>query len=357
MRDREGGKAMYTIVMVDDDLVSLMQIKKVITESCPDFGVIGLSCNINEGMRLIAELNPDLIMMNVKWLISQAPFETGCLSIALIGVYQEIDDFRSIFQTEDVKCVIGKPVQPKEVQDAILKVSLVIKSRRFIESRQAFSDSTEKILEDIEQENTLEMPPDLIKCLSCLKKVTTDVLEYSKEMYRFLCLMHNAIVQKKITAIETTSSPTYNRLSLSNNLNEVDQIVFDYCDFVISLLLKSKCNYHPIIHEVLIEINRNYQKPLTLDTLGAKFYLNRTYLCQIFKQEVGISFVEYLTNVRIKKAKQLLKAGDSIAIVGEKVGYNNYRYFSQVFKKKEGFPPSKYRKYWTKTMTKGSNNF
>lgn len=336
---------MYKVIIVDDDFQTMMRIKKVITEECRDFEVAGFSSRIDEGMRLVEEKDPELVIMNVKWLISRAPFASGCTSIAIIDVYQEIDYFRSIFQAENVKCVIGKPIRSQEVQDAIYKVSLVIQSQHFIRYQQEFNKSIENILASIMEERIIEIMPEVSNCLSFLKKETTNLLEYSKEIYRSICLIHNLMVQKGIANYNEITPPTYSQLTLSGRLSEVDDIVIGYFDSVIDLLLKSESNYHPIIHKILLLISKDFHKPLTLETLGAQFYLNGAYLCQLFRKEVGISFVEYLTNVRLEKAKLLLEEGESIASVGEKVGYSNYRYFSQVFKKKIGMTPSKYREH------------
>ncbi len=76
------------------------------------------------------------------------------------------------------------------------------------------------------------------------------------------------------------------------------------------------------------------------------FYMNSDYLGKLFKKEVGEKFSAYLVNLRIEKAKELIKnSGDVkvIDIAGE-VGFgNNPRYFSQVFKKHTGYTPSEYK--------------
>ena len=64
----------------------------------------------------------------------------------------------------------------------------------------------------------------------------------------------------------------------------------------------------------------------------------------MFKKETGMSFISYLTNVRLEHAVELLNTtADKSYMIAEKVGYTEPNYFSYVFKKKYGVSPSKYR--------------
>jgi two-component system response regulator YesN len=70
-----------------------------------------------------------------------------------------------------------------------------------------------------------------------------------------------------------------------------------------------------------------------------------TYLSKLLKHETGASFVDYLTQVRIKKAIQLMNdPAEKIYEIAEKVGYSNQHYFSTAFKKVLGFSPMEYRR-------------
>lgn len=83
---------------------------------------------------------------------------------------------------------------------------------------------------------------------------------------------------------------------------------------------------------------------LSLASAAKVFYLNSSYLSRIFKKETGRSFVEYLTDLRIEKAKLLLKNSDlKIYEIAERVGIDNPNYFGILFKKVEGCSPLEYR--------------
>jgi len=97
--------------------------------------------------------------------------------------------------------------------------------------------------------------------------------------------------------------------------------------------------------ELVNYINANYHRELYLKDLAAKFYINQFYCCELFKKFLGKTFSEYIANLRMEKACELIKSRDlSIEKVAEMVGYNDYYYFNKVFKKYYGTTPAKYRK-------------
>lgn len=71
--------------------------------------------------------------------------------------------------------------------------------------------------------------------------------------------------------------------------------------------------------------------------------MSTTYISVLFKDQMGESCIKYLTKIRIEHAKKLLKAGARVNEVSEKVGYFNYRHFTEQFKKHVGMTPSQYR--------------
>ncbi|MEC0304971.1 helix-turn-helix domain-containing protein, partial [Terribacillus saccharophilus] len=93
--------------------------------------------------------------------------------------------------------------------------------------------------------------------------------------------------------------------------------------------------------EVFIE--NYYYKDITLQDVAARAGMNATYFSMLFKERTGTTYIKYLTNVRIKKAKELLLNGGKVKEVSEQVGYHSYRHFTEVFKKHTGVSPGLYR--------------
>lgn len=99
------------------------------------------------------------------------------------------------------------------------------------------------------------------------------------------------------------------------------------------------------IQEILKDIKENYTKEISLTSLAQTYNISVSYLSERLKEQLGMSFSEYLISKRIQKAKELLKNERlSVQQVGEQSGYKDYYYFIKVFKKATGISPSKYRK-------------
>ena len=90
--------------------------------------------------------------------------------------------------------------------------------------------------------------------------------------------------------------------------------------------------------------------------LAEEFHLSGQYISQLFKSEIGVNFLAYLTNIRMEKAKKLLLTTSlSIAEVSAQAGYGDYRVFTKVFKKTEGITPSQYRRDFLEDTGKSWN--
>ena len=110
-------------------------------------------------------------------------------------------------------------------------------------------------------------------------------------------------------------------------------------DFVVEEKMPST-----LLH-ILKYLNTNFQEKITLATLGEKFFLSEVTLCNYFKKYLGVTFLEYLSHLRITKAKELLlttkKSMEEIAVA---VGLGSANYFGLFFKKAVGLSPMQFRK-------------
>ncbi|AOV07453.1 helix-turn-helix domain-containing protein [Sporosarcina ureilytica] len=87
-----------------------------------------------------------------------------------------------------------------------------------------------------------------------------------------------------------------------------------------------------------------FHEDIGLDLIADKVDLSPNYLSAIFKQTTGTSFIEYLTNLRVEKAKEKLQDLNlAVSEIAESVGYSSSQYFSRVFKRNTGMTPSAYR--------------
>jgi len=83
---------------------------------------------------------------------------------------------------------------------------------------------------------------------------------------------------------------------------------------------------------------------LTLDKVASTVNVSPNYFSSLFNQETGMTFIEYLTDIRMEKAKDYLRcSGRKITEIGILVGYQDSHYFSYIFRKTQNCTPSEYR--------------
>lgn len=98
------------------------------------------------------------------------------------------------------------------------------------------------------------------------------------------------------------------------------------------------------IQKIVEYINANLDKEITLNDIADEMGLSVTYVSKIFKNNLGVKYIDYVNSSRIEKAKSLLKdTMVPIKEVGFKVGFNNIQTFIRVFKKYEGITPGQFR--------------
>ncbi len=95
-------------------------------------------------------------------------------------------------------------------------------------------------------------------------------------------------------------------------------------------------------------ITNNYNRDISLQELSDLFYMNPVYISQLFKKRTGMTFQNYVTILRLEKARKYLEETDLLVYeISELVGYNDTVYFSRVFEKNVGVRPSEYRRNMT----------
>ncbi|MDT8302489.1 MAG: PocR ligand-binding domain-containing protein [Sedimentisphaerales bacterium] len=121
---------------------------------------------------------------------------------------------------------------------------------------------------------------------------------------------------------------------ISTALNEFIELVYSSQDARKVSQIRPAINY----------IDANYNKPITLADVARASHLSVSRLAHIFKEQMGITIIDYLTSVRIERAKQLLLATEqNCTEICFEVGYNNQSYFTRTFKDFVGMTPRQFR--------------
>jgi two-component system, response regulator YesN len=142
----------------------------------------------------------------------------------------------------------------------------------------------------------------------------------------------------------------FQEITTLKEIKEIEKWLIDFVDENITIITDSQTKRDKsIITKAKTFIEKQYQEHLKVEDVAKSVFLSPSYFKQLFKKETGLSFTDFLMDVRIKKAKELLVSTEkNITEIAFDTGYHDSNYFSTVFKQTVGESPTAFRKRITK---------
>ena len=181
-----------------------------------------------------------------------------------------------------------------------------------------------------------------------------------KEAIESVMLRQYVLVESLLSSVSLLESVGLSRDDISDKLGELaDPVKYnesvdtakEYVRSLLTVMIEyrnklSDQRYSDIIEKAQAYIRDNYQNDdMSLQTVSSHVNVSSNHFSAIFRKETGSTFIDYLTNVRIEKAKDMLVTTSmKTSDVGFEVGYRDPHYFSYIFKKVEGMSPKEFRR-------------
>lgn len=146
---------------------------------------------------------------------------------------------------------------------------------------------------------------------------------------------------------DETTFPDMHSDVLQNEDGGVEKYLMDIIERALELREKAADNrYGEILDEVMRYIDENYaDEELSLNLVASHVNFSSNHLSAVFSQHTGQTFIKYLTDIRMGKAKELLRCtGKKSSVISAEVGYKDPHYFSFLFKKTQGMTPTQFRR-------------
>jgi two-component system response regulator YesN len=177
---------------------------------------------------------------------------------------------------------------------------------------------------------------------------TNDINGIRLQLYEFF-IMLNRFLDKESQIRYAVPKSLFEELKYIESRGEAKKYIHQYLYEVVESIHKQSSEKEPLLEDVVIQyIDKHFGEGITLDDIAHEIGFSQYYFGKVFKKTFDTTFTEYLTNMRIEKAKSYLMDNTvSVKDVTYRVGYMDPNYFTRVFKKHEGITPTEYRRKYT----------
>ena len=259
----------------------------------------------------------------------------GKLTSNLEAIYQSFQEAKDAI---DYRILI-EPNQAIYIQDIEPKADarFLLEEKDIQSITRALKVGTKEELEDTIRNMTAVLKSSRIT----LAQLQSSFMELFVEIMRL-----SRVYELDLESIDEFQLDFYNEIRRFDSLDAIGEWLLSICLQIRGMIRRERKDATKLlIEKAICYMEENYSdSELSVEKICGFLNLSATYFSTLFKKETGLSFVTYLTKIRMEKALWMLNSTDEKAyVISEKVGYMEPNYFSYVFKKQFGVSPSRYR--------------
>ncbi|HHX51878.1 MAG TPA: response regulator [Clostridia bacterium] len=358
---------MKRILLADDEELERLYLSNFFLEYQDRFIVVGQASNGLEAVRLAGELLPDIIFMDIKMPGLNGLEATERIkkihpncAVIIVSAYDDFAYIRGALQLK-VEDYLLKPVSPEEILALLDKIQ--VKSKPEKDIRHQFYHPPEPVQNDyilgrysFENERTIVHAIQLNDLKSYLQVFSTfcddlissnislDVIKVRLGELNILIgrtFLYSGYDTREVYDLSLDTIKLVNQVEtkeeLSHSLDHLKERIRDF--------LEKGPDTEDITENLTSFLKANYASNLPLQEVAKKFYFSSSHLSKMLKKKTGLSYTEYLNNLRIAQARFLLKnSSHDINTIARMVGYNSISHFNRIFKKIVGISPTQYKR-------------
>lgn len=346
------------VFLVEDEFVIRKGIRRSINWEAEGYRFVGEASDGELAYPMIIEEKPDILITDIKM-----PFMDGLelsrmvkkvlpnIKILILSGYDEFNYAKEAIKIGVTEYLL-KPVSATQLLEVLEDISDIIRqerqeisanslirigaSREKIEkflnngTLDEVTDFTESYIDKIEVED--------LRSLTYRQYIILDLYMIIMAFYKKLDVPYEQLQMK----IDDMQNDTNKFISIGEMKNHINHLLIKAIETRDKI---SESKYQDIIELAKEIIKDTYMtNDISLNSVAATVGLSSSYFSAVFSREIGKTFKEYLTEIRMEKAKELLMCSSmQTAEIGYAVGYKDPHYFSFMFKKKQGCSPKEYR--------------
>jgi two-component system, response regulator YesN len=388
---------MYNLVIADDEKNIREGLSRFIDWAELGFNVVMKCEDGDEVIDYMNAMSVDVVLCDIRMSrksgldVAKYIFENSLnIKVVLMSGYQEFEYAKKALEYNVVSYIV-KPIELEEIKEKFIKIKndfdriKSIKEKMEQEKKKAveaqniilkkeggiYKDVYE-LLEEIreEAENNrgdqqdfkalIEQQSHLIEYFlefekpsiyNTFKDISAKIINMPfnfglKFLENTLVLLLNRISSFYVgLTIKEDLKAEIKNISKAENYSSALQIFEKWIDTAVNAIEENNnSNTELIIKRANKYIEENYMDDLTLEKVAEVVFLSPVYLSKVYKKNMGINFIDYITKIRIERSKELLSNKKlKVYEISNLVGYKNLKYFYKIFKNYTGYTPNTYR--------------
>jgi len=218
--------------------------------------------------------------------------------------------------------------------------------RHIDQNSQYSSDLKQKLLDNLSSGRKFETLDLFNYIFKSYSKEIDHFDEFKYAILEIMVMIQNQFISYYMYSNEKSDRYKYiKELMGFSNKEQIQNWCIERMDYITTFISKLREDQiSKLVKNAQAYIENNYKTEVTLDDVAREINISPNYFSKLFKEETGENFIKYLTSIRMKKAKKLLKENKlSVKEISNLIGYNDPNYFSRLFKKMVGVTPTEYQ--------------
>lgn len=361
---------MYKVMIVDDMEVMRRQIKRLpLWGGETEFHIVDEAEDGKDALDKLQKQSVDLLITDIKMpridgveLLKEVDAHQLARCVVFLSEHSEFSFAKKAIQYGIFDYLV-KPVRQEELQKLLLKVQQHIEEEREKESQlKKLEDRLIEKLEIYYPENHIEsiiqyisrgdaqqalpaieamvedtgaaLEGDSVKTAILLEKSYSEILKGIHQHHKWL----DQFIDR--TLLVNINLTNYGDIEAMKERIMAALAVLEAA--IDQLMLRGKKS--PLIEEICTYVLENVEQSISITTISEVLFLTKNYIGDLFKQETGMTIGEYITMVKIERAKKLIGEGTLKNYeIADRLGYKDAEYFGKLFKKNIGLSPMEFR--------------
>lgn len=348
---------MYKVLLVDDEPNAKRSLKNIVERDMPGFCVAGLASNGREALQLIEEAAPHIVITDIRMpvmdglrLAEEIKSAYSGIEVVIVSGYSHFEYAQSALRF-GVTDYLLKPIEAGQVHDILQRIAAKLKRKDWNVLHRNYNffhykENLRQLAEAVWMLHEDKMKSELLSLHREYTKETSEVADL-RDVYLHL-------LSYIVTYLEARGVPPSLRehdpgLYLADSPDDIASRVQHFLRNEVMDLIRGSRHWgsHNSMLKAVNYIKETFMlQHFSLSLVSEQVGMSPSYFSKCFKEEVGVSFIGYVTRLRMEQSIELLNDSSyKVYEVAHAVGYAEYPHFAKIFKKTYGMSPTDYRSH------------